>query len=258
MLATAFALALTLLLAPVTGEKPADAELSRNLRAALTHADFSNLLDDSDYIYDFSKVVADPYRPGSVLNANAATFPLLTDSRMSVAQLNMGPCAMLAPHSHPRATNIVVAVFGSTKTYMRSENGAKDRITTLTPGKMTVFPQGSMHAMVNEGKSLSLNHQSSCCSPYCSFPIPADPAVGCDNNLLYSFLNSDDPGTLNFAQSLWWVGQDIMQQVMPMIKVDAYKDWNATGGDIPDWGLGSQDGFEACRAACGMLDKDKD
>ncbi|ETN42868.1 uncharacterized protein HMPREF1541_02026 [Cyphellophora europaea CBS 101466] len=228
MLATvALALAATLLTGAALGERPKDPELSRNLRSALTQVDFWNELSDADWVFDFSKVMADPYHPGSVLNANAATFPIITGSGMTVAQLNLGPCAMLAPHSHPRATNLVVSVSGSTKTFMRAENGADDRVTTLTPGKMTVFPQGSMHAMVNQG---------------------------CSDNLLYSFLNHEDSGTLNFAQSLWATGEDMMGRIMPMCK-DEKNDWNETGRAIPDWGTGSQDGLAACRLACGMFGK---
>ena len=58
---------------------------------------------------------------------------------------------MLPPHMHPRATNLVVAVEGTTNTYMVEENGARLVKQTLTPGKMTIFPQGSLHTMQNTG-----------------------------------------------------------------------------------------------------------
>jgi hypothetical protein len=51
---------------------------------------------------------------------------------------------------------------------------------------------------------------------------------------------------------MWWVGPDIMQQVMPMIHVNPDEDWDDAGNDIPGWGAGSQDGFAACRKACGI------
>lgn len=71
---------------------------------------------------------------------------------MTMAILNLGPCSMLPPHYHPRATNFVVAVSGETHTYMVTENGAPVIETTLTPGKMTIFPIASLHAMENVGK----------------------------------------------------------------------------------------------------------
>jgi mannose-6-phosphate isomerase-like protein (cupin superfamily) len=134
-------------------EVPTNPALNRQLRNTLTRVEFVNALTGDDTVYDFSKAVADPLPPGSVLNANAATFPMIQGSGMTVAQINLGPCAMLSPHVHPRANNMVVAVSGQTKTFMRTENGANDIITTLTPGKATMFFSGSVHNMYNEGKS---------------------------------------------------------------------------------------------------------
>ena len=65
--------------------------------------------------------------------------------------LNLGPCSMLPPHYHPRASNYVVAIAGTTQTYMIEENGARVVTETLTPGKMTIFPQASLHSMYNMG-----------------------------------------------------------------------------------------------------------
>lgn len=77
-----------------------------------------------------------------------------------VAMLNLGACSMLPPHYHPRASNYVVAVHGNTTTYMYEENGARLVTQTLTPGKATIFPQGSMHTMINNGMSLSEAYQN--------------------------------------------------------------------------------------------------
>ena len=60
---------------------------------------------------------------------------------------------MLPPHLHPRAANYVVAVHGNTTTYMYEENGARLVTQELTPGHGTIFPQGSMHMMMNTGMS---------------------------------------------------------------------------------------------------------
>lgn len=59
---------------------------------------------------------------------------------------------MLPPHLHPRATNYVVAVHGNTTTYMYEENGARLVTQVLAPGHGTIFPQGSMHMMMNTGE----------------------------------------------------------------------------------------------------------
>jgi oxalate decarboxylase/phosphoglucose isomerase-like protein (cupin superfamily) len=64
---------------------------------------------------------------------------------------------MLPPHFHPRGANFVVAISGNTTTYMYEENGAHAITEILTPMKATIFPQGSLHMMVNTGRS---RHQS--------------------------------------------------------------------------------------------------
>ena len=58
---------------------------------------------------------------------------------------------MLPPHLHARGTNYVVAVHGNTTTYMYEENGARLVTQVLTPGQATIFPQASMHMMMNTG-----------------------------------------------------------------------------------------------------------
>jgi hypothetical protein len=50
------------------------------------------------------------------------------------------------------ATNLVVAIEGTTETYMVEENGARLVKETLTPGKMTIFPKASLHSMQNTGQ----------------------------------------------------------------------------------------------------------
>ncbi|OQV04403.1 hypothetical protein CLAIMM_09293 [Cladophialophora immunda] len=182
-----------------------------------------HMLSDQQLLYNFSSNPMYSWKPGSVCNANAATWPVLSTVGATVAQLNLGPCAMLAPHLH-RANNLVVAVSGTTHTYMVQENGARLVEQVLTPGLMTIFPPASMHSMYN---------------------------IGCEKNQLYSFLNDADPGTLNIAQAFFMMPKDIGTQVMPFINL-TNGNWTATGQRIPAVGTGSQDGFEACRQRCGL------
>ncbi|EXJ84939.1 hypothetical protein A1O3_05614 [Capronia epimyces CBS 606.96] len=201
----------------------ADPQLVAKLKMAATMLDRLDLLSDEQLLYNFSANPMYSWNPGSVCNANAATWPALATTGVTVAQLNLGPCAMLAPHLH-RAINLVVAVTGSTHTYMVQENGARLVEQILTPGLMTMFPPASLHSMYN---------------------------MGCENNQLYSFLNDESPGTLNIAQSFFMMPEEIGMQVMPFINL-ANGSWNGTAQLIPAIGTGSQDGFEACRKKCGL------
>lgn len=137
---------------------------------------------------------------------------------MSQAILNLGPCSMLPPHLHPRASNYVVAVSGTTRTFMINENGAATIETTLTPGKMTIFPTGSVHSMMN---------------------------VGCENAQLVSALNSDDTGTMNLANAFFSLPANFTEPILgPGSNVQAMRD------HVPAVGTGSNYGPEQCIAAC--------
>jgi oxalate decarboxylase/phosphoglucose isomerase-like protein (cupin superfamily) len=97
-----------------------------------------------------SSIFTHTYTP---LHTQSQVTDPLTQNAQPVAMLNLGPCSMLPPHLHPRATNYVVAIHGNTTTYMYSENGARLVTQVLTPGHGTIFPQGSMHMMMNTGTS---------------------------------------------------------------------------------------------------------
>lgn len=129
-----------------------DPELDQSLKNAATALDRSSELPaDDNWLFDFYAQQIYTYSPGSVINANAATFPAAVGQGMTLAILALGPCAMLPPHFHPRATNFVVSIEGTTNTYMIQENGARVVKQTLTPGKMTIFPTASVHTMQNMG-----------------------------------------------------------------------------------------------------------
>jgi len=194
-------------------------DLVAKLKMANTALDRAALLPkNSDWLYDFTTSPKYTFSPGGVVNANAATFPATVGYGLTLAMLNLGPCAMLPPHLHPRANNFVVAVSGTTDTYMIMENGARTVSETLTPGKMTIFPQGSMHTMMN---------------------------TGCENAQLVSALSSDDTGTLNVANAFFSLPSDIIGTVM-----GTQVNINATEQTIPTVGTGSNAGSEACLARC--------
>ncbi|KAH0835111.1 spherulin-1A [Fonsecaea pedrosoi] len=239
--------AIVLFIAPLpilAADQTVDQTLVANLKMAATMSDRLHMLSDQQLLYNFSSNPVYSWKPGSVCNANAATWPVLSTVGATVAQLNLGPCAMLAPHLH-RAHNLVVAVSGTTHTYMVQENGARLVQQVLTPGMMTIFPQASVHSMYNMGASTLVPNEP------VAFP---DDFPGCGNNQLYSFLNDADPATLNIAQAFFMMPKDIGTQVMPFINLTG-GNWTATGLRIPAIGTGSQDGFEACRQRCGLSTK---
>ncbi|KAF4536324.1 uncharacterized protein LTHEOB_2085 [Lasiodiplodia theobromae] len=175
---------------------------------------------DNDTVFDFYAQPGYGWVPGSVVNANTATFPYATGNGITLALLSLGPCSMLPPHYHPRAANFVVAVNGTTDTYMIEENGARTVKVTLDAGKATIFPAASIHLMENRG---------------------------CENTQLVSALNSEDTGTLNIANVLFQLlPHDI---VMPAVGYGP-ADLNGTAGRVPPVGFGSIYGRRECLDRC--------
>jgi len=200
-----------------------DPALVASLKSAATQLDRLKLLPNAaDWLFDFTAQPGYTYSPGSVVNANAATFPALTTYGMTLAMLNLGPCAMLPPHYHPRATNLVVAVEGTTQTYMLEENGAHVITETLTPGKMTIFPFASLHTMQN---------------------------MGCGNATLVSALNSEDSGTHTILNGLFQFPADIVNAAFGG-NFGNGTDYYATGDNVPPTGTGSILGSAECLARC--------
>ncbi|KAK4556202.1 hypothetical protein LTR86_006899 [Recurvomyces mirabilis] len=207
----------------VAVDKTRDPALDANLVTAATQLDRLSLLSkDSDWFFDFN--VQQPYynfAPGGVVNMNAATFPAARGNGMTLAMLNLGPCSMLPPHYHPRASNYVVAVHGNTTTYMYEENGARLVTETLLPGQATIFPQASMHMMVNNG---------------------------CEDAQLVSALNSDDPGTQNIG--------NVFTNGFPAELVNAAFGQDLAGAEaaqrMSPVGTGSNWGLASCLAKCNI------
>ncbi|UJO22033.1 Spherulin-1A [Fulvia fulva] len=197
--------------------------LMAKLDTAATQLDRLGLLpNDDDWVFDFSQ--QQPFfttRPGGVANMNAATFPPARKNGLTLAIVQLGPCAMLPPHYHPRAANWVVAITGNTTTWMQEENGAHTITTHLTPMKATIFPAGALHMMGNEA---------------------------CEDAMMVSALTDEDAGTLNIGNIFtngfdWdWVnaafGGDVLNE--------------ESAAHIRPIGTGANWGSRKCMARCGI------
>lgn len=132
--------------------KALNPNLNAMLKMAATNYDRHALLaKDSDWYYDFFNHKDYDEQIGSVITADAATFPAVTGMGISYALLKLGPCSMLPPHFHQRAHNAVVGIKGNTTSWMINENGVRVVKVDIVPYRVTLFPQGSMHVMQNNG-----------------------------------------------------------------------------------------------------------
>ena len=125
-------------------------DLIHNLELAPTAVDRFDLLQDSDFVYDF---LAPPPgdavttgKGGHTVKADRKLMPALIGTGVSMTVGFIGPCGFNTPHTHPRASEINIIVEGRLATLFVPENGV-DPIgpQTLDAFQMTVFPQGSTH-----------------------------------------------------------------------------------------------------------------
>jgi hypothetical protein len=61
----------------------------------------------------------------------------------------MEGCGMNIPHTHPRATEINIAINGTLRTGMLAENGARFVFNDVPAGSAAVFPKGAIHFEMN-------------------------------------------------------------------------------------------------------------
>ncbi|TQN71625.1 Spherulin-1B [Colletotrichum shisoi] len=197
-------------------------DLVRSLRTSPTGLDkLKSLADDKDWTFNYFAHPFHTHTPGGVVNANAATFPATVGNGMTMAWISLGPCAMLPPHYHARASNYVVSVVGTTETFMTLENGARMVKTKLEPGMMTIFPQGSLHTMQN---------------------------TGCENATLISALSSEDAGTHNVANGLFDLPPAVVAAAFGGNPLSAK--FAQLRRDIPAVGTGASIGTAECLQRC--------
>jgi hypothetical protein len=106
---------------------------------------------------------------------------------------------------------------------MIAENGARTVSETLQSGQMTIFPQASVHTMMN---------------------------IGCENAQLISALNSDDSGTTNLANAFFSLPANITNTI-----IGGGLNAQAILGRVPAVGTGSTFGPAECIAACAKKGK---
>jgi len=91
-------------------------------------------------------------KDGGVVLADDTIFPGVIGTGTSMLMGFLGPCGMVAPHLHPRATEILVNVAGPPlMTGVIAEGGAPSIVGYAGPGNVTVLPQGSIHYVASTG-----------------------------------------------------------------------------------------------------------
>ncbi|CAI9753348.1 unnamed protein product [Fraxinus pennsylvanica] len=97
---------------------------------------------------------------GSVVTfATVDQFPGLNTLGISLVRIDYAPYGLNAPHTHPLASEVLLAVEGTLYVGFVTSNPGDPNIKyklftkTLYPGDVFVFPQGLIHFQLNVGKN---------------------------------------------------------------------------------------------------------
>ncbi|GFY87460.1 RmlC-like cupins superfamily protein [Actinidia rufa] len=123
----------------------------------------------------------------TVTQANVAQIPGLNTLGISMVRIDYAPYGQNPPHTHPRASEILVVLEGSLYVGFVTSNPDNRLFTkVLYPGEVFVFPEGLIHFQFNMGKT---------------------------NAVALAALSSQNPGVITIANAVF--GSD------PKISVDA-------------------------------------
>jgi oxalate decarboxylase/phosphoglucose isomerase-like protein (cupin superfamily) len=161
-----------------------DPQLTARLRVAPSNVERINILRDDQFVFNFlAGTGASTGADGVVTTANSGNFPAVIGNGMAMTYGILGPCGLNIPHTHPRATEINIAVNGTLRTGMLAENGARFVFNNVSAGSVTIFPRGAIHFEMN---------------------------LECTTTLFIAAFNDEDPGTSAVAQRFLGLPPDIV------------------------------------------------
>ncbi|XP_024027973.1 germin-like protein subfamily 1 member 17 isoform X1 [Morus notabilis] len=145
-----------------------------------------------DFFFSGLNIAGDTtHKVGSnVTNVNVDKIPGLNTLGVSLVRIDFAPYGENPPHTHPRATEILVVVEGQLSVGFVTSNGQDgNRLFTkvLNKGDVFVFPIGLIHFQFNPGK------------------VPA---------VAFAGLGSQNPGTITIANAVFGSNPAINPEIL--------------------------------------------
>ncbi|XP_015901674.3 germin-like protein subfamily 1 member 17 [Ziziphus jujuba] len=114
----------------------------------------------------------------NVTTVNVNQIPGLNTLGISIVRIDYAPYGLNPPHTHPRATEILVVAEGTLEVGFVSSNQDNNRLFTkiLNEGDVFVFPVGLIHFQINRGHK---------------------------NTVAFAALSSQNPGVITIAKAVF-------------------------------------------------------
>jgi len=166
---------------------PSEAATVSELITANGQAERINMLNDSDFVFDFFHprpgAVSSSGPDGHIIAAKLDNFPVLVGEGIAMSVGYLGPCGLNTAHFHPRATEFNFIVNGTARAGMLQENGVRVVVNDLSPGQATIFPRGAIHFEQN---------------------------LGCEPMIFVAAFSAEDPGTTSLANNFFRLPSDVV------------------------------------------------
>jgi len=198
-----------------------NAGLVSQLRLAPTEIDRLNILNDSNFVFNFLNPAHHTVSGagGSIVEAFSGNFPAVIGENMAMALGFMGPCSINTPHTHPRASEIQLVLNGSLESGFLVENGARFVMNTVPALSASVFPRGAIHFQAN---------------------------LGCEPIIFAAAFNNEDPGISQVAQRFFGLNPEAVGAALGGLGVQQIEALNAL---IPN---NIADFIPQCFIQCGL------
>ncbi|GMI65129.1 hypothetical protein like AT3G05950 [Hibiscus trionum] len=164
-----------------------------------------------DFYYSGLNIPRNTSNPvgSTVTPVNVAQIPGLNTLGISLARIDYAPNGGLnPPHTHPRATEILLVVEGTLYVGFVTSNTDNRLITkVLYPGDVFVFPQGLVHFQFNVGNTnavafAGLSSQNPGVITIANAVFGSNPAINPD--LLVKAFQLDKNVVKNLQSKFWW------------------------------------------------------
>eukprot|EP00904_Undaria_pinnatifida_P006385 jgi/Undpi1/2877/HiC_scaffold_14.g06254.m1 len=181
-----FCAAVGLVAAGVTIGTPA-AQASTTTTTPVTAQQQVTLFNEDDFAFSLGGPGPSDLVDGFQLRGvNLNQLPALEGQGISMALVNLGPCAINLPHVHPRATEMLYTIKGNhLRVAFVEENGGEGAVVNdLYEGDVAFFPQGLIHYQQN---------------------------LDCEPATFLAALNSEDPGVVTITTRFFELPSEAIQ-----------------------------------------------
>ncbi|KAI0046441.1 spherulin 1a [Auriscalpium vulgare] len=170
------------------------AELVGRLRMAASQRARFELLQDSDFVFNFRAPPSgvSTGAGGHTVQASADNFPAVISNGVAMTVGYLDACSMNTPHTHPRATEINFAVNTTLRAGILMENGARYVGLEVPAGSAAVFPQGAIHFEMN---------------------------LSCEPGMFVAAFNNEDPGVNTITQRYLGLPPDIVAAALGGVNI---------------------------------------